>query len=40
MLINHSGGTGRDILELAAKIRASVQDKFGVELEMEPGIVS
>lgn len=40
VLINHSGGTGRDILELAAKIRASVQDKFGVELEMEPGIVS
>ncbi len=40
VLINHSGGSGRDILELAAKIRASVQDKFGVELEMEPGIVS
>nr|WP_322003806.1 UDP-N-acetylmuramate dehydrogenase [Marinobacter alexandrii] len=40
VLINHSGGTGRDILELAAKIRASVQDKFGVELEMEPGVVS
>lgn len=40
VLINHSGGSGRDILELAAKIRASVRDRFGVELEMEPGIVS
>lgn len=39
VLINHSGGTGRDILELAEKIRGTVLTKFGVELEVEPGIV-
>jgi len=39
VLINHSGGSGRDILALARDIRASVQEKFGVALEMEPGIV-
>lgn len=39
VLINHSGGTGRDILELAGKIQQTVQAKFGVQLEMEPGIV-
>lgn len=39
VLINHSGGTGRDILELAGKIRETVKAKFGVELEMEPGVV-
>lgn len=39
VLINHSGGTGDDVLALAEEVRQSVQDKFGVELEMEPGIV-
>lgn len=39
VLINHSSGTGRDILELAETIRGSVQERFGVTLEMEPGIV-
>ncbi len=39
VLINHSGGTGRDILALAETIRGSVQERFGVTLEMEPGIV-
>ncbi|WP_375191899.1 UDP-N-acetylmuramate dehydrogenase [Marinobacter sp.] len=39
VLINHSGGTGRDILALAETIRGSVQERFGVILEMEPGIV-
>ncbi|XKH00623.1 UDP-N-acetylmuramate dehydrogenase [Marinobacter nauticus] len=39
VLINHSGGSGRDILALAEKVRASVLEKFGVTLEMEPGIV-
>ncbi|MHA7926787.1 MAG: UDP-N-acetylmuramate dehydrogenase [Marinobacter sp.] len=39
VLINHSGGTGADILELAETIRQSVADRFGVTLEMEPGIV-
>lgn len=39
VLINHSGGTGEDILRLAETIRQSVEDTFGVSLEMEPGIV-
>lgn len=39
VLINHSGGTGADILELAETIRQSVAARFGVTLEMEPGIV-
>ncbi|MBW4933484.1 UDP-N-acetylmuramate dehydrogenase [Marinobacter sp. F4206] len=39
VLINHSGGTGHDILELAGKIRDSVKARFGVELEMEPGVI-
>ncbi len=36
VLVNHGGGTGADLLSLAAKIRASVYAKFGVELEQEP----
>lgn len=39
VLINHSGGTGRDILALAERIRESVRERFGVTLEMEPGVV-
>lgn len=39
VLINHSCGTGQDVLELASDIRQSVQKRFGVELEVEPGIV-
>lgn len=39
VLINHTGGTGQDVLELASDIRQSVRKRFGVELEMEPGIV-
>lgn len=39
VLINHSEGDGQDILSLADRIKASVFEKFGVELEMEPGVV-
>jgi UDP-N-acetylmuramate dehydrogenase len=39
VVINHSEGTGKDILELAGQIMESVKTRFGVELEMEPGIV-
>ncbi len=39
VLINHGGGNGEDILGLAARIRKSVYEKFGVRLEMEPGVV-
>ncbi|MEP3588372.1 MAG: UDP-N-acetylmuramate dehydrogenase [Marinobacter sp.] len=39
VLINHSQGTGQDVLALAEDVRESVREKFGVELEVEPGIV-
>lgn len=39
VLINHSGGTGEDILALAERIRADVAGTFGVDLEMEPRVV-
>ena len=39
VLINHSGGSGDDVLALAEEVSGSVRKKFGVELEMEPGIV-
>ena len=39
VLINHSGGTGEDVLGLAEEVRQSVRNTFGVELEMEPGVV-
>ncbi|GGC73628.1 UDP-N-acetylmuramate dehydrogenase [Marinobacter halophilus] len=39
VLINHSGGSGEDVLGLAEEVLQSVQARFGVELEMEPGVV-
>ncbi|MBC7192107.1 UDP-N-acetylmuramate dehydrogenase [Marinobacter sp.] len=39
VLINHSGGTGRDILELAERIRKDVEQRYGITLEREPGII-
>jgi UDP-N-acetylmuramate dehydrogenase len=39
VLINNGNATGREILTLADAIRASVQDVFGIELQMEPLII-
>lgn len=39
VLINHSDGSGQDILKLASRIREDVQSKFGIRLEMEPGVI-
>lgn len=39
VLVNHSGGTGADVMALAARIRKDVLDTFGVVLEVEPGVV-
>jgi UDP-N-acetylmuramate dehydrogenase len=39
VLINHSGGSGAEVLALADEVRRSVLETFGVELEMEPGVV-
>lgn len=39
VLVNHGGASGADIMALAARIRADVQARFGVELEIEPRVV-
>ncbi|MDP9249271.1 MAG: UDP-N-acetylmuramate dehydrogenase [bacterium] len=39
VLVNHGGASGREILELAHKVIASVEDKFGLKLEPEVNIV-
>ena len=38
VLIHRGGGSGAQLLQLAADVRASVLDKFGVVLEQEPVI--
>ncbi|WP_339806240.1 UDP-N-acetylmuramate dehydrogenase [uncultured Marinobacter sp.] len=39
VLVNHSGGTGKEVMALASRIREEVHGTFGVTLEVEPGIV-
>ncbi len=39
VLINHSHGSGLDILTLARQIQASIQAKFSVSLEIEPVLI-
>lgn len=39
VLVNHGGGTGKDLRDLANKIKESVVTKFGIELEAEPRII-
>ena len=39
VLVNRGGATGREILELAAAVKAGVAERFGVMLEPEPVIV-
>ena len=39
VLVNHGAATGLQLLELARRIAASVQDRVGVALEPEPRIV-
>lgn len=39
VLVNHGGATGAQVLDLARRIAASVQSRFGVALEPEPRIV-
>jgi UDP-N-acetylmuramate dehydrogenase len=39
VLVNHGGATGAQLLDLARRIAASVQARFGVAIEPEPRIV-
>jgi UDP-N-acetylmuramate dehydrogenase len=39
VLVNHGGGTGKELVALASKIKKSVAEKFGIELENEPRII-
>lgn len=39
VLVNYGGGTGEEILQLAAAIRQSVIERFNIELEMEVNVV-
>jgi len=39
VLVNHGHATGAQLLDLARRIAASVQERFGVSLEPEPRIV-
>lgn len=39
VLVNHGAATGAQLLDLARRIAASVQERFGVALEPEPRIV-
>ena len=40
VIVNHGGATGKEILDLAGEIRASVEDEFGIELVPEVNIVN
>lgn len=39
VLVNHGNATGQQLLALARRVAASVQDKFGIVLEPEPRII-
>ena len=38
VLVNHAHARASDMLALAARIQASVSERFGVELELEPAV--
>ena len=39
VLVNYGNAKGKDILNLANKIRNSVKEKFGIEIEMEVNVI-
>ena len=39
VLVNHGHASGAQLLDLARRIAASVQERFGVALEPEPRII-
>lgn len=40
VLVNYGGGTAQDLLSFAQQIQRSVRDRFQLELELEPSVVS
>jgi UDP-N-acetylmuramate dehydrogenase len=39
VLVNHGSASGREIANLAAKVRSAIFEQFGVQLEQEPVVV-
>ena len=39
MVINRGGATGKEVLDFASDVVASVKEKFGVELNMEVNVI-
>lgn len=39
VVINRGGATGRDVLDFASEVVASVKDKFGIELNLEVNVI-
>ena len=39
MLVNYGQASGRQIHQLAQRIQADIQARFGVALEMEPNLL-
>jgi UDP-N-acetylmuramate dehydrogenase len=39
VLVNHGGGTGAELMSLAATIQAAVEIRFGVKIEPEPVVI-
>ena len=39
VLVNHGGASGREVLEMAQRIRDDVAGKYGVYLELEPAVM-
>ena len=39
VVINRGGATGKEVLDFASAVVASVKEKFGVELNMEVNVI-
>ncbi len=40
VLVNYGGASGQQILELAGQIQADIKQRFAVELEIEPNVIT